>query len=66
MTSQKAQSTIAPVTVSPRIVLSLPAELLDKLTELAENKGLSRASYIRMLLTERVQEIEGEERGEKA
>ena len=37
-----------------RITLSLPHELLIKLTELAQDKGLSRASYIRMVLTERV------------
>ena len=37
-----------------RIMLSLPHELLTKLTELAQDKGLSRASYIRMVLTERV------------
>jgi len=37
-----------------RIMLSLPKELLEKLTELAKKKGLSRASFIRMVLTEHV------------
>ncbi len=37
-----------------RIMLSLDDELLDKLTEMAKGKGLSRASYIRMVLTEHV------------
>jgi len=46
-----------------RIIISLPRELLEKLNELARRKGLSRASYIRMILTEHVQE---QERGEKA
>jgi metal-responsive CopG/Arc/MetJ family transcriptional regulator len=35
-----------------RIMLSLPKDLLAKLTDLAKRKGLSRASYIRMVLTE--------------
>jgi metal-responsive CopG/Arc/MetJ family transcriptional regulator len=35
-----------------RIIISLPQDLLTELTELARDKGLSRASYIRMLLTE--------------
>ena len=41
-------------TTVERMMLSLPHELLTKLTELAQDKGLSRASYIRMVLTERV------------
>ena len=56
MTSQNGEPTIASMAVSPRIVLSLPAELLDKLTELAKNNGLSRASYMRMVLTKHVQD----------
>ena len=43
-------------TTVERMMLSLPHELLTKLTELAQDKGLSRASYIRMVLTERVNE----------
>jgi len=39
----------------------LPDELLAKLTELAKKKGLSRASYIRMVLTEHVSEQDREE-----
>jgi len=44
---------------SSRIVLILPEELLRSLTTLARRKGLSRASYIRMSLTEHV-EVESE------
>ena len=33
-------------------MLSLPKDLLAKLTEMAKKKGLSRAAYIRMVLTE--------------
>jgi hypothetical protein len=40
---------------SSRIVLILPEELVKSLTRLARSKGLSRASYIRMALTEHVQ-----------
>ena len=39
---------------SSRIVLILPEDLLKTLSALAHSKGLSRASYIRMALTERV------------
>lgn len=42
--------------VSSRIVLILPDDLLISLTGLAKRKGLSRASYIRMALTEHVEE----------
>lgn len=52
--------------VTPRTMISLPAELLDRLTELAKERGLSRASYIRMILTDHVKEQEAEERGEKS
>jgi metal-responsive CopG/Arc/MetJ family transcriptional regulator len=41
-----------------RIIISLPAKLLEKLTALAEKKGLSRAAYIRMVLTEHTSEEE--------
>lgn len=64
LTSQASATTIGPMAVTPRIVISLPAELLDRLTELAKDRGLSRASYIRMVLTDHVKETE--ERGEKA
>lgn len=40
---------------SSRIVLVLPDELLRSLNTLAKRKGLSRAAYIRMALTEQVQ-----------
>jgi len=43
------------VVPSPRIVLILPDELVKTLTVLAKRKGLSRASYIRMALTEHVE-----------
>jgi hypothetical protein len=39
---------------SARIVLILPDELVKSLNGLAKRKGLSRASYIRMALTEHV------------
>lgn len=42
------------MTRSTRIVLVLPEELLSSLNTLARAKGLSRAAYIRMALTERV------------
>jgi len=45
-----------------RIIISLPADLLEKLTELAKKKGLSRASYIRMVLTEHANEEKRESR----
>jgi metal-responsive CopG/Arc/MetJ family transcriptional regulator len=50
-------TTLAPV---ERIMLSLPRELLDKLTAIAKRKGLSRASYIRMVLTEDVNKQEAD------
>jgi len=34
----------------------LPRELLEKITKPAQRKGLSRVSYIRMVLTEHVAE----------
>jgi predicted DNA-binding protein len=40
---------------SARIVLILPDELVKSLNGLAKRKGLSRASYIRMALTEHVE-----------
>jgi hypothetical protein len=40
---------------SSRIVLILPDDLLKSLNGLAKRKGLSRASYIRMALTEQVE-----------
>jgi metal-responsive CopG/Arc/MetJ family transcriptional regulator len=40
---------------SSRIVLVLPDDLLKSLNTLARRKGLSRAAYIRMALTEHVQ-----------
>jgi metal-responsive CopG/Arc/MetJ family transcriptional regulator len=43
-----------------RVMIQLPRELLDKLTAIARRKGLSRASYIRMVLTEDVNKQEGE------
>ncbi len=42
------------VVASARIVLILPDELVKSLNSLAKRKGLSRASYIRMALTEHV------------
>jgi metal-responsive CopG/Arc/MetJ family transcriptional regulator len=44
-----------------RIIISLPAKLLERLTALAEKKGLSRAAYIRMVLTEHTSEQDREE-----
>jgi len=44
---------------SSRIVLILPEDLLKSLSALAHRKGLSRASYIRMALTEHV-DVESE------
>jgi len=41
-----------------RIIISLPDELLEKLNQLAQRKGLTRAAYIRMVLTGEVQEEE--------
>jgi len=38
-----------------RIVLVLPRELVETLGARARRKGLSRAAYIRMILTEHVQ-----------
>jgi predicted DNA-binding protein len=43
------------VVASARIVLILPDELVKPLNGLAKRKGLSRASYIRMALTEHVE-----------
>jgi metal-responsive CopG/Arc/MetJ family transcriptional regulator len=40
---------------SARIVLILPDKLVESLNGLAQRKGLSRASYIRMALTEYVE-----------
>ena len=50
--------------VTPRFMISLPAELAERLTELAKNKGLSRTAYIRMVLTEHVQEQEDSDSGD--
>ena len=58
MTAQSRASTIGVMPRWPRITLSLPKELIDAVDKLAERKGLSRGSYIRMLLTEHVQEQE--------
>ena len=52
MTSDNATPTIDPMAVSQRIMLSLPQELLDRLNDLAKEKGLSRSALIRMVLTE--------------
>lgn len=52
MTSHIPRPTIDAMAVSRRIMLSLPQELLDRLDELAKEKGLSRSALIRMLLTE--------------
>jgi predicted DNA-binding protein len=35
-----------------RIVLTLPHGLVERLTDVAEKKGLTRAAYIRMVLTD--------------
>ena len=35
-----------------RIVLTLPRGLIERITELAQRKGLTRAAYIRMVLTD--------------
>jgi predicted DNA-binding protein len=43
--------TVAPRAVE-RIVLTLPHGLVERLTEVAEKKGLTRAAYIRMVLTD--------------
>ena len=66
MTLSKDASTIEEMPASERIVVILPKELVETLTELAKAKGLARTAYIRMVLTEHVQDVEAEERGEKA
>jgi metal-responsive CopG/Arc/MetJ family transcriptional regulator len=53
-------SAVDTVPAVERIMLSLPKDLLEKLTALAKRKGLSRASFIRMVLTEHVNEEERE------
>jgi len=53
-------SAVDTVPAVERIMLSLSKELLEKLTALARLKGLSRASYIRMVLTEHVHDVEEE------
>lgn len=58
MTSASTAPTIGPMAVTPRFMISLPAELAERLTEMAKRKGLSRAAYVRMVLTEHVQEEE--------
>ncbi len=52
MTSDNVTPTIDPMAVSQRIMLSLPQELLDRLNDLAKEKGLSRSALIRMVLKE--------------
>ena len=64
MTSRSTAPTIGPMAVTPRFMISLPAELAERLTELAKNKGLSRTAYIRMVLTEHVQEQEDSDSGD--
>lgn len=54
MTAYWAATRIRGVARSSRIVLVLPDELLKSLNALARRKGLSRAAYIRMALTEHV------------
>ena len=51
-------SVVDTVPAVDRIVISLPKDLLKELTQLARLKGLSRSSYIRMVLTEHVSEQE--------
>lgn len=60
MTPARSAPTIDEMTASERIVAILPKELVETLTELAKAKGLSRAAYMRMVLTEHVQETESE------
>lgn len=55
MTAYLPATRIRGVARSSRIVLVLPDELLKSLNALARRKGLSRAAYIRMALTEHVQ-----------
>ncbi len=61
MTLAKGAPTIEEMPASERIVVILPRELVDQLTELARAKGLARTAYIRMVLTEHVRDqAEGE------
>jgi metal-responsive CopG/Arc/MetJ family transcriptional regulator len=55
MTSNAVQSRTV-----ERIIVTLPRDLLDKLNELARQKGLTRGAFIRMTLTEYVREQERE------
>ena len=64
MTLSKDAPTIEEMPASERIVVILPKELVETLTALAKAKGLARTAYIRMVLTEHVQDVEAEEPGE--
>ena len=66
MTLGNRAPTIEEMPASERIVVILPKELVETLTALAKGKGLARTAYIRMVLTEHVQETETEERDENA
>jgi len=46
------------IPIVERILIRLPKELLEALGTLAKAKGLSRTAYIRMVLTEHVNEPE--------
>ena len=61
MTLSKDAPTIEEMPASERIVVILPRELVETLTELAKAKGLARTAYIRMVLTEHVQEVKEQE-----
>lgn len=63
MTLSKDAPTIEEMPASERIVVILPKELVETLTALAKAKGLARTAYIRMVLTEHVQETEIEDLG---
>jgi len=55
LTAYPMATRIRAVARSSRIVLVLPDDLLKSLNTLARRKGLSRAAYIRMALTEHVE-----------
>ncbi len=55
LTAYSRATRIRAVARSSRIVLVLPDDLLKSLNTLARRKGLSRAAYIRMALTEHVE-----------
>jgi predicted DNA binding CopG/RHH family protein len=45
---------------SPRIIVTLSNSLLDRITALAKRHGLSRAAYIRLVLSQHVEKEGGD------